>query len=217
MTGSSFPSPLRLALAALVVLTTVSCEVAEGRGEDRKTAEHAGTEHVRPPVHVDSIRPIEEEVRRFRATLDREPIALSGGTDSLAGLVAALADAVNAADPDALARLAVDRSEFAFFYYPHTPYTRPPYELSPALVWFQLTNRSQRGMARLLAMFETRPLVTGEARCDGEPEPAGAGAVHTDCRVPVLDADGGWVEVALFGRVLERDGRFKILTYANGL
>lgn len=185
-----------------------ACDAAEGRSD--RDGQASG------PTYVDSIRPIAEEMRRFRATLDREPGELAGGAGSLDALLEAVVEAVNIGDEEALRALAVDRAEFASFYYPYSAYTHPPYELSPALVWFQLTHRSDRGLTRLLETFQTRQLRARDVRCGGA-DPAGPAWVHGDCAVEVLDADGEWTRLVLFGRVMERDGRLKILSYANRL
>lgn len=198
-------------LLAYCAAATAGCETAEGRP---KAAEVA---RARTPVYVDSIRPIEDEIRRFRDSLDREPAMLSGGASSLDALAQAIVHAINTGDRTALAGLAVDRAEFAYFYYPHSPYTEPPYELSPALVWFQLTSRSSRGLTRLLQTFAHRELLVRGIRCAAEPEAAGEAVILAGCATLIQDADGQWVPMALFGRVMERDGRFKVLSYANAL
>lgn len=198
---------LTLALVAATV-SFVAC------GEAGARAMAVGGERV--PAHVDSLLPIEEEVRRFRATLDRPPRELRGGAESLESLVAAVAAAVNAGDENALRALTVDRAEFAYFYYPYTIYVRPPYELGPGLVWFQLVNQSSRGVNRLERTFATRRLEPAGVVCHRW-EPAGRGRVLSDCRMSVRADDGGRVDVRLFSRVLERDGTFKVLSYANDL
>lgn len=198
-----------IGIALLVLgLAPAACDPADGSAP--AAADHR-------PVHIDSIHPVEEELRRFRATLPAIPDRPTGGAGSLEDLVEAWAAAVNRADANALAALAVDRAEFATFYYPHTRYTREPYELSPALVWFQLTNRSSRGLTRLLRTFQDAPIAVHGVRCAGAPKPMGAGLLHGPCQVTVADAAGGLVDVRLFGPVLERDGRFKFLSYENEL
>ena len=195
---------------ALLVLALAPAACAPADGSAPATTDHR-------PSHIDSIRPIEEELRRFRATLPAIPDRLSGGAGSLEDLVEAWAAAANRADANALAALAVDRAEFATFYYPHTRYIREPYELSPALVWFQLTNRSSRGLTRLLRTFQGTPIEVHGVRCAGAPKPMGAGLLHGPCAVTVADATGDLVDVRLFGPILERDGSFKFLSYENVL
>jgi hypothetical protein len=207
---------VRHLLAALLLgLSLGGCQLADGAGARTEEGAETDREAQPRPTVVDSIRPLEEEVARFRAALPEHPERLSGGEASLEALVDALVAGVNRGDQPALAALAVTRSEFAYFHYPYTHYTRPPYELAPALVWYRLGNRSGKGMARLLATFEHTPLEVGSLSCE-DPKPAGAARLH-DCSVTVRDADGDWVQVQLFGSVLERDGRYKLLSFANDL
>jgi hypothetical protein len=186
----------------------MACPPADGHGTDAENAAAAATV-------VDSIRPLAEELRLFRATLPDHPDRLSAGASSIDELVGALVTAVNAGDAEGVARLALTRSEFAYFHYPHTRFTSSPYELSPALVWYQLVNHSGRGMTRLFTTFESRHLLVGDTTCE-DPAPFGAGWVH-DCIATVLDANNEWVDVRIFGSILERDGRFKFVSFANDL
>lgn len=198
-------------VAAGVMATLGACQPTDGAvgraGPDGDTGAASTV--------VDSIRPMEDEMARFRATLTEHPERLSGGAATLDGLVGAFVDAVNRGDAAALQALALSRSEFAYFHYPYTHYTRPPYELSSALVWYRTSNRSAQGLTRVLRTFEGRELRVERVTC-AAPASAGSGVVHS-CTVSVRDVHGRPVEVRLFGPVLERDGRFKLLSLANQL
>lgn len=197
--------------ARLLVLALAACQPVGGfeSGEDRPTRLGSTS------VTVDSIRPIEEEIELFRASLPEHPTTVSGGAASVDELLEAFVAAVNRGDGRRLAELTLTRAEFAYFYYPHTRYTRPPYELSPALVWYRLASRSSRGASRLTTTFESRELQLRGSSC-ASPEALGDGRLH-DCLATVLDADGRWVDVRIFGRILERDGRYKFVSLGNEL
>lgn len=198
-------------VSAVMLVTVAACQPIDG-AVDREDP-HGDSGAV--STVVDSIRPVEDEVARFRATLTEHPQRLSDGAGSVDALVGMFVDAVNQGDAAGLHALALSRSEFAYFHYPYTHYTRPPYELSPALVWYRMSNRSAQGLTRLLRTFDGRELRVEAMTCTA-PDSAGSGVVHS-CAVNVPDIHGKTVEVRLFGPVLERDGRFKFVSLANEL
>jgi hypothetical protein len=118
---------------------------------------------------VDSVFPIDEEIRRFVATLDSVPTALRHGAGSRDELVQRFIRAVETRDTTELPRLVIQRDEFIIFYYPHTRYTERPYELAPALLWFQMENPSSRGLNRLLERLGGRSLGYEGLSCPDAP------------------------------------------------
>jgi hypothetical protein len=170
----------------------------------------------RRPVHVDSVFPIEEEIRRFRATLDEQPTRLRGGASSRDSLVARFIRALERRDSVTLAEMHLSAAEFGYLYYPYTRYTREPYELKPALLWFQIQNASSRGITRALRDLGGRSLGYVDYRCEQEPEVLGEGRSWSGCRVR-CQVGGNTVEVRLFGSIFEREGHYKFISYANDL
>jgi hypothetical protein len=181
-------------------------------GGGRRSVRQAGGRHGRwrqrgEPVTagpvVDSIFPIEEELRRFRATLAEHPQALDETTPSREALVARFVAALEATDTAELRRMALTRAEFAYLYYPTTQFAQPPYELNPALVWYRLESYSSRGLVRALDRFGGRPLrVTGHA-CDAAPLVQGGNRIWHGCVLHARDAADRQVSLSLFGPVLE--------------
>lgn len=170
----------------------------------------------RTPVHVDSIFPIEEELRRFRSGMDTTA-ALEGGAPSAGALVERLIAALEAADTAAVAGLALTRTEFAWIYYPHSMYTSRPYELAPGLVWYHLQNRSSRGLTRLLRRYAGEALHATSLHCPNDAEPFGPGSLLHGCVVRGELASGEAIEERLFGSILEVDGRHKLVGFSNEL
>lgn len=164
---------------------------------------------------VDSILPIEEEVRRFLATVDSVPAALRQGAPSLETLVRRFLRAVETRDTLAFPRLVLQRDEFIGLYYPHTRFSAPPYTLSPALLWFQMQNRSSRGVTRLLQRDGGRPIPLRAVRCPPTARIEGPNRLWEDCLVEVTDSAGEARGRRLFGTIIERDQTFKFLTFAN--
>ena len=171
---------------------------------------------VHQPVHVDSVFPMDEELRRFRQGLV-EPTGLTGGASSRDELVETLIGGLEAGDTATVASLAMDQAEFAWFYVPHSIYTAPPYELPPGLVWFQAQNRSSRGLTRLSRTYAGKTLYYTGYQCPDEGEAWGEGWVWHGCAVMGEIPTGERVEERLFGSILELDGRFKLVSFSNEL
>jgi len=194
---------------ALFVVALAAC----GRGEPRP--EQAGP----PPASsgaVDSIVPMAAALDRFTAGLER-PADLRSTARSHEVLVARMIAAVARSDTASLEPLAIDRAEFGYLYYPTTRTAQPPYELPPSLAWFQLQERNRRGVFRMLRDFGGRALVLRGLECASEPTIEGENRIWSGCRVS-LTRDGEEITpVKLFGAILERNGHFSFLSFANGL
>jgi len=171
----------------------------------------------KPGDRIDSILPMPEYLRRFRQDL-MEPVRLTGGAASRDELARGFLAAVSTRDTAAFAKLAVTRSEFAWLVFPDHRYHNPPYQLDPAIFWIQLTAGSATGLHRTLGRYGgTRLSLIGLA-CDRDTLQTTSRRlrVWSGCRLRYRAGDT--VETrALFGSVVERDGRLKILSFANGL
>lgn len=182
---------------------------------------------------VDSILPAEVELERFQAGLPRVA-SLAAGAPSREELVRRFVDALEAGDTLALDALALSRAEFAYLYYPTSLYTREPYRMSPALLWFIVGESSHKGSRRAVRRFGGRDFGYVGHRCDPEPRREGENLLWTGCvllRTPEHGADprpaAGTVHydptapdlpgIRLFGTILEHRGSFKFLSFANPL
>jgi hypothetical protein len=201
------PAALRrwiLPLAALAAAMLVACSTAPPP-EPAPTSQGV----------VDSILPIEEEVRRFLETVDSVPVTLRHGASSIETLVRRFLRAVETRDTLAFARLVLQRDEFIGLYYPHTDFTGPPYSLSPALLWFQMQNRSSRGMTRLLQRDGGHAIKVRSVSCPPAARHEGPNRLWEGCLVEVTDSAGAARGRRLFGTIIERARTFKFLTLAN--
>jgi hypothetical protein len=162
---------------------------------------------------VDSIIPNPEAQRRFREGLP-EVSALAGGSDGREALVRRFAEAVERHDTAALRAMVMSRAEFAYLYYPHTRYTRRPYELPPELLWFQIQQNSEKGIVRVLRRLGGSSLDVRSVECEDEPESVGPARLWNRC---LVHGAGAGPEGArrLFGSIVELDGRYKFVSYAN--
>lgn len=196
---------IELAVVIALGATVAGCEPSSARG-------------AAPPAagRVDSIIPREEALRRFRVGVP--PVTrLEGGASSIDGLIAAVMRALGTRDTAALAGHALDRSEFAWLYYPTARQGLPPYDVEPGLLWFLLTSRSERGVRRALAVYGGQKLRVLGHDCGSAGSPEGENAVWGPCTVRWRDERGDTVSQRLLSQVVERDGRYKVLSYGNKL
>jgi hypothetical protein len=195
---------------------------ADGQAALRAAAEDADIppaavpETERPaPAVVDSALPMDEALRRFQAeTEGPPPERLTGGEASLDALFRALLAAYAARDAEALDRLAITRAEFAWLYYPESPYPRAPYELSADFLWFLVEERGARGVGKAAERFGGAQVVYRGYECPGAVKEEGGGRLWGPCLVRVT-TDGRDDVVRLTNAVLERDGRFKLVGFDN--
>lgn len=200
---------------ALVVPLLIVLAACRGERRPAPVPGPASTANAPAPGVIDSAVPIPELLRRFR--MNTPPVAaLADAPTSRDTLVARFARALAAGDSASLARLALSRAEFAWLYYPETPLSRPPYELPPGMMWFQIVTNDRKGLGRLLRAQDARPFRIDGHRCE-PPLRQGPNVVYNRCVALVRGPAGQRAETELFGSILERGGRFKFVSYANGL
>lgn len=211
-----------LARTFAIVFTLTACADTEratpGAGE-RSAAEAPSVANPdsspEPRGTVDSIRSPVEELRRFREGLGGAPARLTGGDSTRDALVRSFAAAIATHDTAALRALHLSRREFAYFYYPSSRHVKPPFELPPAFVWFQLEMGSEKGIVRVLRRLGGRPLSYRGHSCESTPEVLGRNRIWKQCTVTLGDDDTALGKVRLFGSIIERDGTYKFVSYAN--
>jgi hypothetical protein len=164
---------------------------------------------------IDSILPMEEHERRFRVGLP-EVTAFAHGAPDRTALASRFLAAVEARDSVALARLAVSRGEFAWLVFPHHRYRLPPYELDPGVFWMQVTASSSKGLARVLERHGGQRLVLRGIACTPDTVQFHGGPVRgwSDCTLDYQAGDSV-LSRRLFGTVVERDGAWKLMGFAN--
>ena len=94
--------------------------------------------------------------------------------------------------------------------------SHPPYEAPPQLLWGQILANSDEGARQLFSRFGGRRFVVESVNCPGPSDTTESSLVRSGCRVRVKTVSGT-VEDRLFGSIVEHQGRFKFLGYANGL
>jgi hypothetical protein len=166
-----------------------------------------------PGTIIDSVFPMPEMMRRFRAGLP-EVTALVDAPTSRQALVEQFVAALAARDVAALGRLTLSRAEFAWLYYPVTSDFTQPNGLPPTLRWTQLTLASEKGIGRALDRMGPG-LSLQRLDCPNPPVTMGPATLHVDCTVRISKADGSLYSGQLFGPILEYAGHFKFTGYTN--
>jgi hypothetical protein len=186
-------------LAAVGLLATAGCResrASAGRGV------------------VDSVVPRDVALTRFRAGLV-EPESLVGGVGSRDSLLAGYLGALAQRDTATLIRLAMTKAEFAWLYYPTNPRSLPPYDLDPDLMWFLQVGNSDNGLREALNVYGGRRLRYLGARCDADSSVQAANVLWGPCWIRFVRSPADTIEDRLVSMVIRRDGRFKIVSYAN--
>jgi hypothetical protein len=165
------------------------------------------------PAVVDSSLPLEEALRRFRVGL---PVVkeLSGGAPTRDALVRRFVRAVEQRDTAAVRAMVLSRAEFAYLYYPDSPFTREPHKQMAGLVWFFTQANSSKGVTRAFNRLGGQPLAYRGHQCNVRPKRQGPNRLWEDCVVRLGQGNTD-AELRLFGSIIERDGRLKFVSYAN--
>jgi len=169
-----------------------------------------------PGYVVDSILPVEEELRRFRAAVGGDTVkALTGGSASRDALIRRFMKSLRANDSADLRAMLLTAREFADLVYPESPYPHPPYRQAPSLVWMQIEQPSESGLTRVIRRLGGQPLRLIASTCAKKPDVQGANNIWTDCSVRFVDTLGNTKTTKLFGSIIERERRFKFVSYTN--
>jgi hypothetical protein len=193
-----------IALLLLSLMTTTSC-----RDQPRPAAVQANAAFT-----PDSTR--QRELASFRVGLG--PVTeLAQGASSLDDLAGTIVGALVARDEARLAELTLSRAEFAWLYYPTAAQARPPYDLDPATMWLTIESQGGRGLSRALERLGGRKVQYGGVTCAGVPVVEGENRIHGPCTVQITGDKDLAGEGRLFGLVIERAGRWKVLSYVNQL
>lgn len=165
---------------------------------------------------VDSLVSRDTAIARFQLALP--PVtSLEGGAGNRDQLVRRFVAALQKRDTAGLRSLLLNRSEFGWLYYPTNPEGRPPYNLTPQLMWFMVEGRTEQGYLKLLERRSGKPLNVVGYRCESEPSHQGENTVWGPCVVLRKTESSDTLAERLFGQIVERAGRYKFVSYANKL
>lgn len=203
-----------------IIAALVTCAVAACDRSTPRTAADSQAAHIRDVVAaggvVDSIHPIEEHLRRFRAMAGAQVDTLRHASISIDALVDRWAHAVATHDTTALNQIVIDRAEFAWLMYPSSPLSKPPYEAPPELLWGQILASSNDGAKTVLQRFGGKPLRIVRLECPA-PKLEDSNRLHEHCLVTVRSDSNAPMTARLFGTIFEHAGRFKFVGLSSGL
>ena len=206
-------------LALIVALAAIMTAACDGK----KSAVASASAAMRPDMQrrasgyvVDSALPTEETLRRFRVGLNPVTRFDDGALRSRNALVQRFARAVSKRDTVALRAMSLSRAEFAYLYYPSTQYVRSPYQTAPDILWQLMHARSETGMKRLVTRVGGGDIRVASYDCEPTPVVEGDNRFFQHCTIRYRrDAADSVEHRRLFGSIVERDGRYKFVSYAN--
>lgn len=167
-----------------------------------------------PLARADSIPSTDLALAQFRAGLPRV-FRLANGAASRDELVADFIRAVERNDTSAVQRMHISRAEYAYLYFPTSIYMREPYRQPPAIAWLLSSQASEKGISRVMQRLGGQQLGFQRYEC-GEDSREGENRFWRSCAITYRDPRGGVIVTRrLFGAIIERGGRYKILSYAN--
>jgi len=192
-------------------------------GERERTEKDAGdptaadsTAVTAKPLPIDSALGNVELLRRFRADIATPPSALSGGARSRDELVRRFVRALETSDTAAINDMLLRRAEFAYLVYPTARLSQSPYDLDPQMMWRQMIEGGEKGIERALRNHGGRPFGFAGYDCPA-PSTEGANSLWGACTLRRRQTAGEPARIRLFGSIIERDGTFKFVSYANDL
>lgn len=165
---------------------------------------------------VDSILPMDEQLRRFREGMTA-PDGLRNAEASREALAARWLRAISESDTTTLNDLVLDRAEFGYLYFPSSPMVAPPYEAPPQLLWGQILASSNDGLPKVLRRFAGKSLSAPAVTCPDTGVIEGENRTWSRCELSFRVDGAETVRGRFFGTIVERGGRFKFLGYANEL
>jgi hypothetical protein len=188
------------------------------RADERRRARQDSINRTLPGYVVDSIFPVDEELRRFRKALGGDSaLVFSGGSPSREALVRRFVTALAASDTNELRTMVVHGREFADLYYPVSPYARAPYHQPPQLAWSLIQNPSADGLTKLLHSMGGQPITYVAHKCDPRVLHEGRITRYAGCIVRIVGARGDTTTRLMFGSIVELGGVYKFLSYTNRL
>lgn len=194
-------------ITGVLLATALACSSGEAR--------EAAQAPIANGVVIDSILPLEEALRRFRAELV-EKTALEGGAATRDELVRRFVRAVETHDTTALREMVLSRAEYAWLYYPASTFSREPYYQMPQLNWLLNVASSEKGITRVVTRYGGSSLEYAGYECPDIARTDGGLSFWDGCVLSSKQEDG-LGRMRLFGSIIERGGQYKFYSYANDL
>ena len=212
------PSATPTTLVANAAPTMSAAARDSARADSVQRARQDSINRTLPGYVVDSIFPVDEELRRFRKALGGDSaVVFSGGSPSREALVRRFVTALASSDTNEFRTMVVHGREFADLYYPVSVYSRAPYHQPPQLAWSLIQNPSADGLKKLLRTMGGKPITYVGDTCDPKVFHEGRITRYAGCIVRIADVKGDTTTRLLFGSIVELGGVYKFLSYTNRL
>lgn len=131
--------------------------------------------------------------------------------ESPQALAVAVLSALEAKDEEALQALALSEGEFREVVFPEMPAWG---KIPMSYVWGDLRQKSSNQVARLVASLGGQSLAVEDVRFDGGATAYKTFVVHRKPRLVVKERGTGQQrDIAIFGSVIEYEGRYKLFSY----
>jgi len=171
---------------------------------------------VAPGYVIDSVLPVGEEMRRFRNAIGGvSATRLENASPSREELIQRFVRDLANRDSLDLKAAALSAREFIDLVYPSSPNTHPPYRQSPGFVWMQINGQGASGLTRVLQRRGGQSLSYIGHSCQPKPDTQGTNKLWLGCMIRLVSLSGDTTVDRLFGSIIERDGRFKFVSFAN--
>ena len=185
------------------------------RADSIAAARQDSINRAQPGYVIDSVLPVDEEMRRFRAKVGGVVVTtFANASSSRDALVRRIVADVAARDTNDLRQTLVSPREFVDLIYPSSPYTHPPLRQSPEITWMLIANPSASGFKRLVARLGGSRYELSGYTCE-QTERQGGNSFWSKCLLRLRDANGDTSTQRWFGSIVERDGRFKVMSFTN--
>jgi hypothetical protein len=185
------------------------------RADSIASARQDSINRAQPGYVIDSVLPVEEEMRRFREKVGGSAApAFAHASPSRDALVRRIVADVANSDSVDLFRTLVSPREFVDLIYPSSPYTRPPLRQSPEISWMLIANPSTSGFKRLVGRLGGTRYELAGYTCE-QTERQGDNQFWNKCTLRLTDAEGNTSAQRWFGSIVERGGKFKVMSFTN--
>ena len=136
-----------------------------------------------------------------------------GSFNSAAHIGQVCVDALNRGDTDALHRLRVNREEYLSWIWPEFPAARPPRNFPGDFAWSNLNKQSVLGLEKWLRSYGGKDLTFVDIRFEKPTEKYNGFTLLRGSVLIVSNADGKTFELRNLGSVVEKTGRYKLLSF----
>lgn len=136
-----------------------------------------------------------------------------GSFNSPAHIGQVCVDALNRGDTDVLHRLRVNRDEYLSWIWPEFPAARPPRNFPGDFAWSNLNKQSVLGLGKWLQVYGGKNLTFVDMRFEKPTEKYNGFTLLRGSVLTVRNVNGNNLELRILGSVVEKAGRYKLLSF----